>query len=90
MRIGLINASGTKFQMNGAAYGKGIYLSPQSNVSFGYCNRSHIGQAAAAKKAVRRLNAFPFLSLNIYMREERKARFQSVLEKFATVVYCLV
>ncbi|XP_065910990.1 protein mono-ADP-ribosyltransferase PARP6-like [Dysidea avara] len=36
VRKGLLNASGTKFQMNGAAYGKGIYLSPVSSVSFGY------------------------------------------------------
>ena len=58
MRKGLINASGTKYQvmirctlaillvifisdnmivqLHGAAYGKGIYLSPLSSVSFGY------------------------------------------------------
>ena len=36
MRIGLINASGTKHQMHGAAYGNGIYLSPHASVSFGY------------------------------------------------------
>ena len=36
MRIGLINASGTKHQMHGAAYGNGIYLSPHAGVSFGY------------------------------------------------------
>ncbi|XP_071110322.1 protein mono-ADP-ribosyltransferase PARP6-like [Haliotis cracherodii] len=36
IREGLIVASGTTKQMNGAAYGKGIYLSPSSSVSFGY------------------------------------------------------
>lgn len=36
LRKGLVNASGTSLQVNGAAYGKGIYLSPDSNVSFGY------------------------------------------------------
>jgi poly [ADP-ribose] polymerase 6/8 len=36
MRKSLVNASGTKFQLHGAAYGKGIYLSPVSTVSFGY------------------------------------------------------
>ena len=36
MRAGLINASGTQFEMNGAAYGKGVYLSPQASLSFGY------------------------------------------------------
>ena len=29
------------FQMNGAAHGKGIYLSPQSNFSFGYSKMGH-------------------------------------------------
>ena len=36
LRIGLINASGTKHQLHGAAYGNGIYLSPNASVSFGY------------------------------------------------------
>lgn len=30
MRTGLKNASGTKLQINGAAYGAGIYLSPHA------------------------------------------------------------
>uniref|UniRef100_A0AAQ4PSG7 Poly [ADP-ribose] polymerase n=1 Tax=Gasterosteus aculeatus aculeatus TaxID=481459 RepID=A0AAQ4PSG7_GASAC len=36
LRNGLINASYTKLQLHGAAYGKGIYLSPISGISFGY------------------------------------------------------
>ncbi|XP_061826305.1 protein mono-ADP-ribosyltransferase PARP6-like isoform X4 [Nerophis lumbriciformis] len=36
LRNGLVNASNTKFQMHGAAFGKGIYLSPISSISFGY------------------------------------------------------
>lgn len=36
LRRGLINASGTTLQLNGAAYGAGIYLSPSSSVSCGY------------------------------------------------------
>ncbi|KAK0143808.1 Poly [ADP-ribose] polymerase 6 [Merluccius polli] len=36
LRSGLVNASYTKLQLNGAAYGKGIYLSPISSISFGY------------------------------------------------------
>ncbi|XP_029993052.1 protein mono-ADP-ribosyltransferase PARP6-like isoform X1 [Sphaeramia orbicularis] len=36
LRNGLINASNTKLQLHGAAYGKGIYLSPISSISFGY------------------------------------------------------
>jgi poly [ADP-ribose] polymerase 6/8 len=39
MRKGLINATGTKLQLHGAAYGRGIYLSPLSSVSFGYTGR---------------------------------------------------
>lgn len=38
LRNGLYNASGTKHQVNGAAHGAGIYLSPDSQVSFGYSN----------------------------------------------------
>ena len=33
IRNGLIKASGTKLQANGARYGRGIYLSPESDVS---------------------------------------------------------
>jgi poly [ADP-ribose] polymerase 6/8 len=36
LRQGLYNATGTKFQMNGAAYGPGIYMSPNSSVSMDY------------------------------------------------------
>jgi hypothetical protein len=36
LRNGLKNASGTKLQANGAAFGSGIYLSPDASVSFGY------------------------------------------------------
>lgn len=41
LRVGLLNASGTKYQMNGAAYGKGIYLSPISSISFSYSKMGH-------------------------------------------------
>ncbi|KAF3688687.1 Poly [ADP-ribose] polymerase 6 [Channa argus] len=36
LRNGLVNASYTRLQLHGAAYGKGIYLSPISSISFGY------------------------------------------------------
>lgn len=36
IREGLIVASGTKKQLNGTAYGKGIYLSPDLSTSLGY------------------------------------------------------
>ncbi|XP_059143993.1 protein mono-ADP-ribosyltransferase PARP6-like [Physella acuta] len=39
IRQGLLVASGTSKQLNGAAYGKGIYISPHLNTSLGYCNR---------------------------------------------------
>ena len=48
MRNGLLNASGTKFQLNGAAYGSGIYLSPHASVSFGYSGIHGGGVAPAA------------------------------------------
>jgi len=36
LRNGLKNASGTKLQLNGAAYGNGIYLALDASISFGY------------------------------------------------------
>jgi len=36
LRSGLRNASGTKLQINGAAYGAGVYLSPTASMSLGY------------------------------------------------------
>uniref|UniRef100_A0A9J7ZKI9 Poly [ADP-ribose] polymerase n=1 Tax=Cyprinus carpio carpio TaxID=630221 RepID=A0A9J7ZKI9_CYPCA len=41
LRNGLVNASYTKLQLHGAAYGKGIYLSPISSISFGYSETLH-------------------------------------------------
>lgn len=38
LRNGLRNVSGTTLQVNGAAYGKGVYLSPHSSVSVSYSN----------------------------------------------------
>jgi poly [ADP-ribose] polymerase 6/8 len=36
LRNGLLNASGTRYQIHGAAYGSGVYLSPHSSISFSY------------------------------------------------------
>lgn len=36
MRIGLKNMSGTKGQLNGAAYGQGVYLADDASTSFSY------------------------------------------------------
>ncbi|KAK3098777.1 hypothetical protein FSP39_023024 [Pinctada imbricata] len=47
IREGLIVASGTNRQVNGAAYGKGIYLSPIASTSFGY---SRMGYGSYNKK----------------------------------------
>ena len=43
LRNGLKNMSGTKLMINGAAYGSGIYLSHDVNVSFGYGIDKHCG-----------------------------------------------
>eukprot|EP00478_Filoreta_tenera_P000560 GABV01000565.1.p1 GENE.GABV01000565.1~~GABV01000565.1.p1 ORF type:complete len:397 (+),score=111.12 GABV01000565.1:104-1192(+) len=44
LRSGLKNYSGTKNQMHGAAYGKGIYMAVESATSLGYCrNRAAPG-----------------------------------------------
>lgn len=44
IRQGLLNASGTKLQVNGAAYGKGIYLSPFISTSMGYSRMGYGSQ----------------------------------------------
>jgi poly [ADP-ribose] polymerase 6/8 len=46
LRNGLKNASGSKLQVNGAAYGSGIYLSPNAATSFGYCRMYNQGAGA--------------------------------------------
>uniref|UniRef100_A0A673JWZ1 Poly [ADP-ribose] polymerase n=1 Tax=Sinocyclocheilus rhinocerous TaxID=307959 RepID=A0A673JWZ1_9TELE len=40
LRNGLVNTSYTKLQLHRAAYGKGIYLSPISSISFGYSGKN--------------------------------------------------
>jgi len=62
-RQGLINASGTKLQVNGAAYGKGIYLSPHISTSMGY-SRMGYGYHKVTKGAQQQQdpNAVRFLS----------------------------
>ncbi|KAM8892869.1 protein mono-ADP-ribosyltransferase PARP6 isoform 2-T2 [Spinachia spinachia] len=50
LRNGLINASYTKLQLHGAAYGKGIYLSPISGISFGYSEMGRGRHQMASKE----------------------------------------
>ncbi|XP_022106585.1 poly [ADP-ribose] polymerase 6-like isoform X3 [Acanthaster planci] len=59
LRHGLINASGTKHQMHGAVYGKGIYLSPHSSVSFGYSGMGHGIHKQAKKQGAQALPKEP-------------------------------
>jgi len=56
LRKGLVNASGSKLQVNGAAYGAGIYLSPDAAVSFGY-SRMHATTTNTKTGGNRFLNA---------------------------------
>ena len=44
------------YQMNGAAHGKGIYLSPLSSVSFGY-TRGYYGKVKSDQQVSKRLTA---------------------------------
>ncbi|XP_060070702.1 protein mono-ADP-ribosyltransferase PARP6-like [Ylistrum balloti] len=61
IREGLIVASGTSKQVNGAAYGKGVYLSPCANVSFGY---SRMGYGGHKVKSDQSKSKSRFLSSN--------------------------
>ncbi|KAH3763404.1 protein mono-ADP-ribosyltransferase PARP6 [Pelomyxa schiedti] len=42
IRRGLKNASGSKLQLHGAAYGSGIYMSPDLSTSHGYCRAQYM------------------------------------------------
>lgn len=53
MRNGLVNASGTKFQVNGKAYGDGIYISP--SVCY-YHNRNQCYTKQPTKTPLKRYN----------------------------------
>uniref|UniRef100_A0A914URC9 PARP catalytic domain-containing protein n=1 Tax=Plectus sambesii TaxID=2011161 RepID=A0A914URC9_9BILA len=48
LRKGLLVASGTKYQVHGAAYGPGIYLSDQLPLSFGYASQMTMCSYGAA------------------------------------------
>ena len=50
LRNGLKNASGTGLQLNGAAYGKGIYLSTASYMSLGYSMMGFTGVGGGTVK----------------------------------------
>lgn len=39
LRNGLVVASGTDFELNGAVYGKGIYLSAKASLAFSYLTK---------------------------------------------------
>ncbi|XP_069384370.1 protein mono-ADP-ribosyltransferase PARP6-like isoform X2 [Paralichthys olivaceus] len=70
LRNGLVNASYTKLQLHGAAYGKGIYLSPMSSVSFEYSEMGKGRHQITAKedllKKYNRMNK---------VKQEEQARF---------------
>ncbi|XP_041650542.1 protein mono-ADP-ribosyltransferase PARP6-like [Cheilinus undulatus] len=72
LRNGLVNASYTKLQLHGAAYGKGIYLSPISGISFGYSEmgkgRHHMPTKGELLKKYNQLN-------QIQQEEPVQARF---------------
>ena len=58
IRNGLMNASGTKYQLNGAAiYGNGIYLSPSGATSLMYCFNQY-GQNTLKKSSQRTASSF--------------------------------
>jgi len=62
LRTGLRNASGTSLQLNGAAYGKGIYLSPNATMSFGYSQRSNYARVSTTPSPSSQSTKSRFLS----------------------------
>uniref|UniRef100_A0A673JX39 Poly [ADP-ribose] polymerase n=1 Tax=Sinocyclocheilus rhinocerous TaxID=307959 RepID=A0A673JX39_9TELE len=59
LRNGLVNTSYTKLQLHRAAYGKGIYLSPISSISFGYSGKSFWALCITAKCVIVLLQCRP-------------------------------
>lgn len=43
IRNGLMNASGTQLELNGAAHGSGVYMSPQIELALSYCKHKNQG-----------------------------------------------
>uniref|UniRef100_A0AAQ5X3E0 Poly [ADP-ribose] polymerase n=1 Tax=Amphiprion ocellaris TaxID=80972 RepID=A0AAQ5X3E0_AMPOC len=66
LRNGLVNASYTKLQLHGAAYGKGIYLSPISSISFGYSGRN--GSFLATPTPPASLSFFPPSTNSLFLQ----------------------
>eukprot|EP01125_Pyxidicula_operculata_P019214 TRINITY_DN694_c3_g6_i2.p1 TRINITY_DN694_c3_g6~~TRINITY_DN694_c3_g6_i2.p1 ORF type:complete len:693 (-),score=167.02 TRINITY_DN694_c3_g6_i2:89-2140(-) len=64
LRRGLVNASGTNLQVNGAAYGSGIYLSPAASTSFGYSRLNSYASPNQVKNNNNNNNKFNELFLN--------------------------
>eukprot|EP01012_Entosiphon_sulcatum_P005187 TRINITY_DN12241_c0_g1_i1.p1 TRINITY_DN12241_c0_g1~~TRINITY_DN12241_c0_g1_i1.p1 ORF type:complete len:196 (-),score=39.39 TRINITY_DN12241_c0_g1_i1:136-723(-) len=52
LREGLKNATGTKLQLNGAAHGAGIYLSPTAQLSLDYATRM-VQNSKVVRRAVK-------------------------------------
>jgi len=85
LRKGLVNASGTKLQVNGAAYGAGIYLSPNASTSFGYSRMYNYnynqpnqpapttGKAATGNRFLRTDNVFCIAICEVIDKDIRKS-----------------
>jgi len=57
VRCGLLNASGTQLQVNGAAFGSGVYLSPAAELSFSYSDsRRNLTESTQSVKKEAALN----------------------------------
>ena len=64
LNMGLLNASGTKYQMHGAVCGGGIYLSPLASTSFGYCDKSLIGSIGRKPNGTDLIRGLKRLTIN--------------------------
>ncbi|KAL4660652.1 poly ADP-ribose polymerase 6 isoform X1 [Arapaima gigas] len=79
LRNGLVNASYTKLQLHGAAYGKGIYLSPISSISFGYSGMGKGQHRMPSKDELvqryNRMNTIPQVGLSLTSTRPIQSRF---------------
>jgi poly [ADP-ribose] polymerase 6/8 len=73
LRTGLRNASGTKLQIHGAAYGAGVYISPHAATSLGYCRPTVTATTRPAPSAFLRDNLICMALCEVVNHEIRKS-----------------
>ena len=67
LRNGIKNMSGTPLQINGAAYGKGVYISPTAQMSLGYSKVTGSGASRVMRQTSANGNSFLSGGKNVHV-----------------------